>query len=169
MTPQDLTYADAGDIHERRITRETVLPLSPDEAFALWASSQGLAQWWLDTTTIELRPGGKYELYFMDDMPPGSRGSDGCRVLSFVPGRMLSFTWNAPPNLDVTRPLHTFVVLFFAPGPGDQGCRVTLEHLGWPKSGLDDASTQWPATFAYFEDAWTRVLDRLHAFSHEAG
>ena len=38
-----------------------------------------------------------YELHFLEDAPEGRRGSESCRVLAFVPERLLSFTWNAPP------------------------------------------------------------------------
>ncbi len=33
------------------------------------------------------------------------------------------------------------------------------ELLGWPESGLENPDSQWPGTFAYFEDAWTFVMD----------
>lgn len=152
-----LTWAPAGDISARSIHKEALVAATPADAWALWATSDGIAKWWVPDAKIELRPGGPYELYFLKDNPPGRRGGDGCRVLSFVPGRMLSFTWNAPPELPKTRPLHTWVALHFSAEEGR--CRVTLDHLGWPESGLADKDSQWPATFAYFDDAWERVME----------
>jgi len=150
------TAAAPGDVSERAIRREVVVPIPPAQAWAAWTSSEGLAQWWLETTRIELRPGGPYELRFMTDAPAGKQGSEGCRVLSYLPDRMLSFTWNAPPHLAETRDQHTWVVVeTLAEGAGT---RVRLTHLGWPASGLAEAGGQWSQTFAYFEDAWARVL-----------
>jgi uncharacterized protein YndB with AHSA1/START domain len=69
---------------------------------------------------------------------------------------MLSFTWNAPPELK-TRPLHTWVVILFEDSDG--GTRVTLNHYGWPASGLADPESDWPATLDYFNNAWGYVMD----------
>ena len=74
---------------------------------------------------------------------------------------MLSFTWNAPPTLK-TRPLHTWVVLTF--DPSGTGTTITLTHLGWPESGLADPSSDWPATYEYFENAWTNVIARFSSY-----
>lgn len=153
-----LTYAEADDISTHTINHAVEVPVSAREAWDLWASSEGLARWWTSSTRVDLRPGGHYEIYFNPDEPAGDRGGDWCRVLSFLPGRMLSFTWNAPPTL-ATRPLHTWVVLLFEESGG--GCRVELNHHGWPESGLATPETEWPATYEYFESAWKYVIDRF--------
>ncbi len=156
-----LVHAAADDLAQRAIVKEVRVAIAPDEVFALWSSSKGLASWWTEHSRIELRPGGFYELYFMLDEPPGRRGGEGCRVLSFLPGRMLSFSWNAPPHLPRTRTRHTWVVLEMLPD-GD-GCRLRLTQLGWPESEWDEPDSQWPETFAYFDDAWDRVFERFAA------
>lgn len=155
----------ADDLSDRVITRRAEVPVVPDAAWDLWASSQGIAKWWTEHTRVEMRPGGYYEIYFMPDEPAGDRGGDWCRVLSFLPGRMLSFTWNAPPHLN-TRPLHTWVVLTFE--RSEIGTRVELSHLGWPESGLSDLASDWPATFEYFEGAWTSVMDLFEKYFGES-
>ena len=156
-----LTHAAAGDLSERAIVKEVSVPAPPEQVFALWSSSDGMAAWWTEHSRIELRPGGFYEMYFLLDEPPGRRGGEGCRVLSFLPNRMLSFSWNAPPHLPHTRTRFTWVVLDIEPR-GD-GSRVRLTHLGWPASEWSEDGSQWPETFAYFDDAWGRVMDRLAA------
>ncbi len=156
FAPQ-LIHASAEDISERAITIARTVEVTPARAWELWSSSKGLAEWWTGATRVDLRPGGWYEIYFESDAKPGHRGADSCRVLSFLPNRMLSFTWNAPPDLR-TRPLQTFVVLMF--DPADGGTTVTLSHLGWPRSGLGDNETDWEATFSYFSEAWTSVMNR---------
>ena len=153
-----IIHAAADDISDQVIEVVGEVRFPPDEAWALWSSSDGLARWWTENTRIDLRPGGSYEIHFDAEAPPGFRGADWCRVLSFLPGRMLSFTWNAPDTL-ATRPRFTFVVVLFEPlGPGS---RVTLSHLGWPESGLADPGTDWQATFDYFSAAWQRVMGRF--------
>ena len=160
-----LTHAKAEDVSDRAIVLSAHLPASAEHVFELWSSSEAMATWWAEHSRIELRPGGFYEMYFLMDEVPGRRGGEGCRVLSFLPGRMLSFTWNAPPQLERTRSLPTWVVLEMT--PDGQGCHFRLTHLGWPAGEWAEDGSQWPETYAYFEAAWGRVVDRLKA--HLAG
>lgn len=162
-----IVEAAAGDVSDRAIVQEADLSLSAEQAFALWSSSEGLAKWWTESSRVELRPGGHYELYFLLDEPYGRRGSEGCRVLSYLPDRMISFTWNAPPNLAKTRHRHTWVVVETTPR-SEGGSGVQLTHLGWPRHTWDEPGSQWPETFAYFEQAWERVFDRLKSYAAEA-
>jgi len=150
--------AAPGDLSDRAIVKEVVVAASPEVVWPLWTTSQGMG-WLVDRAHIELRLGGPYEIYFLDSAPEGEQGSEGCRVLSWLPGRMVSFTWNAPPHLPGTRLAHTFVVVELEPADG--GTRVRVTHLGWPASGLEDASSDWPATYAYFDRAWGNVLQAL--------
>ncbi len=156
-----LVAAAAGDIRPENIVVETVVSASARRCFDLWSSSEGLAEWWLPTTRVELRPGGFYEIFFAPDLPWGRRGGEGCRVLSFLPGRMLSFTWNAPPTFAHTRSRHTWVVLQF--DEQDRGTRVRLTHLGWPAAEWE-SEPEWAQTFSYFERAWTTVFDIFTAY-----
>ncbi len=157
-----LVAAREGDVSDREVRHERVVPLARADVWALWSSAEGLTRWLVDEAKVELRPGGAYEVYFLTEEPPGRRGSETCRVLSFLPGRMLSFTWNAPPHLSKTRFLHTWVVVDLADAP--DGTRVTITHTGWPESGLRD-EPEWEQTFAYFDAAWPKVLDALEAFA----
>jgi uncharacterized protein YndB with AHSA1/START domain/predicted enzyme related to lactoylglutathione lyase len=152
-----LTDAKAGNVSKRAIVKEALVAASPEQAWSRWSSSEGIAKWWVKESRIELSPGGFFELYFLDDAPPGSRGSDGCRILSYLPGRMLSFTWNSPPHLPTTRQRHTWVVLEFS--PEGEKTRVRLSQIGWPESGWDAA--EWQATYDYFDAAWSRVLEQF--------
>ncbi|MEM8835057.1 MAG: SRPBCC domain-containing protein [Planctomycetota bacterium] len=96
---------------------------------------------------IELAIGGAYEWLW-----DGETGSNGCQVLSFVPNRMISFSWNAPPGHE-SRDLRTWVVVEFEESEG--GTRVRLTHLGFG----DEA--HWQETKAYFQKAWPHVLDQF--------
>lgn len=158
-----LAAAREGDLSERAVAHERVVARPRAEVWALWSSAEGVTRWLCDEAKIELCPGGAYEIYFLLDQPPGRRGSETCRVLSFVPGRMLSFTWNAPPHLERTRHQHTWVVVELADAP-EGATRVAITHTGWPASGLA-AEPQWAETFAYFDRAWGRVLDSLESYA----
>ena len=153
--------AGPGDVSDAVIELSDVYPTTARELWQAWTKEERMRQW-LTEASIECSLGGRFELYFM---PEGQeRGSEGCRVLSFVPERMLSFTWNSPPSFPQERPRHTFVVLFFTPVEG--GTRLELNHLGWPASGMAGGAGKWREVFAYFEAAWPEVLGALHgAFS----
>jgi len=138
----------------RSLAKETVVAASADNVWGAWTSSEGIAEWWNPPrTTIELRVGGPFELLFLVDGPEGSRGSEGCRYLAYVPGEMVAFTWNAPPHLAL-REAHTWVVITFTK-LGSESTNVRLVHTGF----LD--GPDWDAYMAYFDDAWGGVLDRL--------
>jgi len=114
----------------------------------------------VEKANVELRVGGRYALHFDFDQKPGFRGSEGCRILSLLPGRMLSFTWNAPPSLPETRFRRTWVVVELEELEAGR-TRVRLTHTGWPADGLANPESQWPQTFQYFERAWSMVLQAL--------
>lgn len=156
-----LVEATAEDLDAREIVLEETVPLDRSRVWSLWASAEGLQRWLASRAKVDLRPGGAYEVYFLSDAPRGLQGSETCRVLSFIPNRMLSFTWNAPPQLARTRWLHTWVVVELSDVEG--GTRVRVTHTGWPSRGLKE-DPQWAETFAYFERAWAGVLRELAAF-----
>lgn len=160
-----MTAAAVGDVSDRALVKEAVVPISVADAWALWTSSEGFAKWWVPGARVDLRPGGLLGLYFMTDAPPGLQGSETCRFLSFVPGRMVSFTWNSPPML-ATRERHTWVVIDF--DELADGTRVRLTHLGWPESEWSEAALQWPETFEYFDAAWGRVMELFAAHCAES-
>ncbi|MCB9746470.1 MAG: SRPBCC domain-containing protein [Alphaproteobacteria bacterium] len=167
VVPKGARLAAApGDLSPRAIRLERVVSLPPEALWPLWTSAAGLARWLVGSSRVELRIGGAYELYFLPDNPPGTRGGEGNRVLSFLAPRMLSFTWNAPPELEETRDAKTWVVVEFEAVA--EGARVRLSHVGWPESGWVDEGGQWPQTFAYFETAWVRVLDALERYAQES-
>jgi len=131
------------------------------EVYKDWTDSSAMTAWLGIPVDIGLRIGGPFELHFMADAPAGTRGSELCRVLSFLPGRMLSFTWNAPPHHPDTRLRHTWVVVQFSDTP--TGTRVELVHTGWPDEGWTHAGeaiedSPWQETFDYFQVAWGRML-----------
>jgi len=98
---------------------------------------------------IDLAIGGRYEWLW-----DGKTGSNDCQVLSFIPNRMVSFSWNAPPEQADSRARRTWVVVEFEPGDGG-ATRVRLTHLGFGEAA------HWKETQAYFEKAWPYVLEQF--------
>lgn len=127
-----------------------------DTVWWKWSTGEGLLTFLGADNKIELIPGGAYEIYFLPDAPYGQKGGEGSRVLSYLPGRMISFTWSAPPYHETVRnhPHKTWVVVEFSETP-DGKTLVELTHLGWLE-GED-----WDAVYAYFDKAWVSVLQSL--------
>ncbi|PJB46844.1 MAG: hypothetical protein CO108_04955 [Deltaproteobacteria bacterium CG_4_9_14_3_um_filter_63_12] len=152
-----LTAVSVAEMSEQAIVKEAELVGSRDAIWALWCAPE---TWLVEKANVELRVGGRYALHFDFDQKPGFRGSEGCRILSLLPGRMLSFTWNAPPSLPETRFRRTWVVVELEELEAGR-TRVRLTHTGWPADGLANPESQWPQTFQYFERAWSMVLQAL--------
>lgn len=138
----------------RSVVREVDVAAPAIEAWMAWTSGEQIDAWWgPHATNIDLRIGGPFEIRFDPDAPPGRQGSEGCQFLAYVPGEMISFTWNAPPHLAL-RETNTWVVVTFSDsGPGQ--ARVRLVHTGFLE-GPD-----WDAYLTYFESAWAHVLGLL--------
>ncbi len=140
---------------DRTLSAETIVEATLDEVWEAWTTSEGLATFLTPSCNVELGIGGPFEVYFLRDNPYGSRGSEYCRILSYLPKRMLSFEWNAPPQFeDLRNHRHTWVVLFFEVHD-ENHVRVELNQYGWGKG------KSWNALFDYFSDAWPYVLDNF--------
>ena len=140
----------------RSLIRETEVAASALEAWMAWTSGDQIDSWWgPHATNIELRVGGPFEILFIPDAPAGRQGGEGCRYLAYVPGEMISFSWNAPPHLAL-RETNTWVVITFRE-LGPARTQVRLVHTGFLE-GED-----WDAYLTYFEGAWTHVLGLLKA------
>src|SRR5262249_35862709 len=111
---------------------------------------------------VELAVGGAYEWYFSMDAPEGQRGSEGCKVLSYEPMSMLSFSWNAPPKFPYARSQRTWVVVHIEPY-GPHSSKVTLKQLGFAEQAAKGAerAEEWKQVREYFSNAWPRVLGAL--------
>jgi uncharacterized protein YndB with AHSA1/START domain len=138
----------------RTLHKEIVVPAARDLVWTCWTTSEGMKSFFAPESKIELTPGGAYELYMNPLAAAGSRGSEGCKVLGFLPGEVLSFDWSAPPKFPEIRKERTCVVLRFEPA-GEGKTRVILDHHGWGEGA------KWDAVYQYFDGAWDFVLDLL--------
>src|SRR5260221_13926725 len=82
---------------ERVIRKQVVVKASPDAVWKAWTTPDGIKSFFAPDARVEARPGGAFEIYFNPFAEPGLKGADGMRFLALQEGRMLSFTWNAPP------------------------------------------------------------------------
>lgn len=143
-------------ITDKQIKKTKLISESAEKVWWRWTTREGLNTFMSEDSRIELRPGGAFEIYFLMDNPEGLRGSEGCKILSYLPERMLSFSWNAPPEHREVRDSEykTWVVVEFESLSASQ-TEVRLTHLGWP----DDE--KWMAVFDYFDSAWDAVMGWL--------
>jgi uncharacterized protein YndB with AHSA1/START domain len=136
---------------ERAIHGEAVVDAAIADVWDAWTTPDGARSFFAPECSIDLRVGGVYEMYFDLDAAPGLRGGEGMRILALQPPTMLSFTWNAPPDLPEVRGQHTTVVVRLEAVDASH-TRVRLTHSGWGSGG------EWDAAYAYFEGAWKQVV-----------
>ena len=87
----------------RQIKKSGVINEPIDNVWWRWTTHEGLKSFFGVDNKIELKPNGSFEICFLMDNPVGLRGSERCKVLSYLPKKMLSFTWNAPPQYQEVR------------------------------------------------------------------
>jgi uncharacterized protein YndB with AHSA1/START domain len=114
------------------------------------------------TVNMGSTPGSPFEVSFNDAAPAGQRGSEGCTVLTLLPGRVFSHSWNAPPKFEWARAQRTWcVVTLDDAGPGRT--RVHFEHLGFADlaAAHPEHAAEVNEVRAYFTQAWPRVYGAL--------
>jgi uncharacterized protein YndB with AHSA1/START domain len=147
-------HAVAATAAERAIGKEIVVAATLDEAWDAWTTREGIVGFFAPEAVVEPRVGGAFHIHFDPTAPAGQKGADDMRFMALQPKRMLSFDWNAPPNLPQARAQRTFVVVRFEP-VGERQTRVSLHHTGWGDGG------EWDKAYAYFDRAWGNVLANL--------
>ena len=137
--------------HERMISKDIVVDAPLAQAWKAWSTRAGIESFFAPEAVIEARPDGPYAIHFNPLAPAGMRGADDMRVLAVQENRMISFTWNAPPQFPEVRAQRTVVIVRTEP-VSESRTRIALTHLGWGSGG------QWDEAFDYFDNAWGRVL-----------
>jgi len=140
----------------RMLQKEVLVSASPEEVWNAWTTPEGISSFFAPKARVELKVDGVYELYFAPDAPEGQRGSEGCKILSFLPNEMLSFTWNAPPSIPNLRNagVKTQVILRISSAGAD---RTSVQLTQWGFGEGDD----WGQYRQYFDRAWGNVLNGL--------
>ncbi len=136
---------------ERAIEFEMELDVPIEALWAAWTTEEGVLSFFSPACNVELRPGGPYEIFFNMDAPAGQRGGEEMIVLAFQEPSMLSFTWNAPPNLAEVRSQRSHVTIRFE-ALGEQKTRLHFREDGFGEGG------EWNERFDYFVRAWGQVV-----------
>ncbi len=139
------------DPTDRVVRKEVIVPATIDQVWETWTTTEGVNTFFSPNAKVELRIGGPFEIYFLMENPYGSRGSEDCKILSYLPKKMLAFEWNAPPQFGDLRDKRTQVILAFDPVDASHA-RVTLSQTGWGRG--DD----WDKLYDYFDRAWEQVM-----------
>jgi uncharacterized protein YndB with AHSA1/START domain len=139
---------------DRVIQKEVTVAAPVAEIWQAWTTEEGVLTFFAPKANVELAIGGRYEMLFDPEAPPGLQGGEGLKILSYLPGEMLSFDWNAPPKYPDVRKERTWVVVQFEPVDADT-TRIKFTHLGWQEG------EEWDQVFEYFKQAWDVVLGRL--------
>lgn len=143
-------------MNQKIISKHKTLQAPIKNVWWKWTTEEGIKTFFAPDCKVELKRGGAFEMYFILDNPPGLRGGEGCRVLSWLPEKMLSFSWNAPPQIPEIRKLGDVawvVVLFEAVSENET--LVKLNHLGFGEGA------EWDKTYEYFINAWDKVMEWL--------
>jgi uncharacterized protein YndB with AHSA1/START domain len=156
-----LALASAAVAQERAIDKEVVVPAPIEAVWQSWTTKAGIESFFAPEAEVDARVGGAFHIHIDPLAKPGAKGADDMRFMALQKPTMLSFDWNAPPQLAAVRQQRTFVVVRLADVDG-KSTRVRLHHTGWGEGG------EWDQTYAYFDRAWGNVLANLKK-RHEGG
>jgi uncharacterized protein YndB with AHSA1/START domain len=143
---------------------EQLVEAPRETVWTAYATSAGWERFFGVKARIGALPGEPFEIEFAADAPAGERGSEGCVVLSSIPGELHSHTWNAPPSLPRARALRTWVVVELEElAPARTLLRA--RHLGFAElaAAHPEAAEELAAARAYFARAGAKVHAALAA------
>jgi len=126
-------------------TKSALLPVTPDEAFALLTEPERLRRWQTVSATVDLRAGGAYRW----TVTPGHVAEGTYREIE--PGRRVVFGWGWNGDDALPPDASTVTVVF---EPAEDGTLVTLTH-----EGLDEVQA------AAHAEGWEHFLTRLEALA----
>jgi uncharacterized protein YndB with AHSA1/START domain len=133
------------------IYKEVIVSGSLHDVWNAWTTNEGVRTFFAPDSDIELSIGGKFEILFNSKEHEGVRGSETCKVLSYLPEKMLSFSWNAPPEFpNVRNGEKSWVVVEFT-SLSDTKTKVLISHIGWREG------EEWEQVYQYFYRAWKSV------------
>lgn len=125
-----------------RFTKTVVLPVSPDEAFALVTEPERLRRWQAVSAVVELRAGGSYRW----TVTPGHVAGGTFREVE--PGRRIVFGWGWDGNADLPFDASTITVTV---EPAQGGSTVTLVHEGLNEEQAKAHAEGWDHYFERLE------------------
>jgi uncharacterized protein YndB with AHSA1/START domain len=153
MNGQNATHPTTTPTGSGRAVRvEANISAPVSEVWRVFTTSQGAEEFFAQKANIGLTIGGPYEIQF--DPNDERSGTKGLKILSYAPEEMISFQWNAPPEMPEVRNGGTWVVVEMHPLDAYQ-THVTITHLGW-KDG-----PEWERAYVHFQRGWSELMSRL--------
>jgi uncharacterized protein YndB with AHSA1/START domain len=144
------------NISDQKIEKQRIINQPLDILWWKWSTHEGLLTFFGYNNKIELTPGGAFEIYFHEDNPVGLKGSEDCKIVSFIPNQNITFTWNSPPQFEKTRKSsHKTIVEITLTAVSEKQTEVKINHSNWPQN------IDWEDVFDYFDIAWDVVLNNL--------
>ncbi len=145
-------------VSDKIIIVDIILNCSIDSAFNYFADNKLLTKWLTNKADVEMRVGGKYELFWTPvDPDPTNNSTYGCKVLAVDQPYFFNIEWagNAEQKefMNKVRPL-TNVTFLFTKLDSNQ-TKVTLIHTGWRQD------EKWEAARQYFINAWSGAFKQL--------
>jgi len=137
------TRRPTGGDHTMTAEKSVLVPLGPDETFALLTEPERLRRWQAVTARVELRAGGEYRWTIV----PGHTASG--TFTEVEPGKQLVFTWGWEGSDDLPPGTSTVTITL---EPAEGGTSVRLVH-----SGLT------PEQAAGHLEGWNHYAERLVA------
>ena len=144
------------------IKLEIMINAPSEKVWRAWTTREGIKTFFAPDCDIDLRVLGKYDILFAPTAPPGLRGAEGNLILAIQEGKMLSFTWDAPPMFPEIRKQRTSVVIRLVPIDQNR-TRLLFSHSGWGEG------EEWKKVHDYFVEAWGQVVLPYLKHSLEVG
>jgi len=142
------------------LTTEATIAAPQRDVWHAFTSNEGVRGFFAPASRIELRVGGPYELYFLLDNAPGSRGGEGAHILALEPPGRLMVTWIAPPSFGHLREQQMVIEISLEAVSRDR-TRVRMVMAGFGRG------SEWARVREYFTQALQNVLGRLaYRFDH---
>jgi hypothetical protein len=148
---------------DKIITVRATLNCRIDDAFTYFSRNHLLTEWLTVQADVEMKEGGKYELFWTPDDPdPTNNSSYGCKVLSVDPPFYFNVEWmgNAEQKeyMNTVRPLTNVTVMFWS--LDSEHTKVTLIHTGWRQG------KRWEEARKFFTSAWQGAFNKLEDLIH---
>jgi uncharacterized protein (TIGR03086 family) len=147
-------------------TKTALLPVTPDEAFALITQPERLRRWQTVSARVDLRAGGEYRW----TVTPGHVAAGTYREVE--PGKRVVFGWGWESNPDLAPDASTVTVTL---EPAEGGTLVTLVHEGLTDEQAASHAEGWNHYFTRLEkaaadgdagpDEWAAAPAQLDLFS----
>ncbi len=147
---------------DRSIKLEIIVNAPVEKVWKAWTTREGIRSFFAPDCDIDIRVLGKYDILFAPTAPVGLRGAEDNLILAIQEGKMLSFTWDAPPEFPSIRKQRTSVVIRLAQLEQNK-TKLSLTQSGW---GEGD---EWNKVYDYFIIAWGDVVLPFLKHSLEIG